>query len=96
MSDLHVWSDNDCVWVVAADARDAAIAYGEFCGYDNPAREIGQPGTDIEPDNWSMVPDDAELTINRADEDEPPDSITQTCAAWVAENGRGFLCTTEQ
>ena len=31
-----------------------------------------------------------------ADEDEPPDSITQTCAAWVAENGRGFLCTTEQ
>jgi hypothetical protein len=93
-ADLHVWEDSDCVWVVAADARDAAIAYAEFCGYDDPAGQIGLPGTYINPDDWGMVPDDSELEIDRGD--EGIDLETQTCAQWVAEQGRGFLCTTER
>ena len=94
MADLHVWEDGDCVWVVAESAEDAAIAYAEFCGYDDPRGEIGKPGSDVVPENWSMVPDTTSMKVAR--DDDGKDVTTQTCAEWVQENGRGFLCTTER
>jgi hypothetical protein len=94
MSELHVWHDNDCVWVVAESARDAAIAYAQWCGYDDPEATIDTPGSDIMTEHWRMMPDDSPMRIIVGDDGDPKE--TRTCAEWAKYNGRGFLCTTER
>jgi hypothetical protein len=82
---LHVFTDGDAEWYVAADRDDALAAQREFTGL---ARE------DQEPEGWHQLDDGAELGI-WLDEERQKDKRTQSCRAWADERGRGFLCTTE-
>ncbi|HBU30655.1 MAG TPA: hypothetical protein DEB56_14775 [Thiobacillus sp.] len=95
---MHVYSDNDCVWVVAESKLDACKAYAEFCGYEDVAEATEECGDGFDPSNWSELPDDSPLSIVEDEDDLPcADAFrTMTCAEWVAEQGRGFLCTTER
>ena len=89
MSELHVFSD-DVEWYIAASAVDAMAAQRELTGM----RESNQ-----DPETWEQVPDERSLAIhmddhgNAAEADAPV--VTKTCAEWIAEQGRGFLCSTE-
>lgn len=87
--DLHVWH-NGYDWVVAKDEADARAVEHEM---------IGDPCThddtcDCEGDGWDQVPDEAPLKIATGEDGAPP-IVTKTCAEWVKDEGRGFLCSTE-
>ena len=90
MDDLHVWH-NGYDWVVATTAEDARaveheVSLGGVCSHDDAC--------DCEGDGWEQWPDDKTVTIHDLDGDEGP-TQTKTCAEWVAQQGRGFLCSTE-
>jgi hypothetical protein len=82
MAELHVWH-NDCDWVIATDAEDARKVCAESCG---------MLLTDVDPDEWEQWPNDRTLTIV---EEDPTRKTVKTCGGWIAEHGRGFLCSTE-
>jgi len=48
------------------------------------------PETQEQAEDFSPCDDASELSINT---DTERGVVKQTCAAWVAENGRGFLCS---
>jgi hypothetical protein len=80
---LHVWHDG-YDWVVAESAEDAV---------DVECDITSNRLSDYDPDEWQQLPDDKPLKI--VDWDGNGTDREQPCAAWVAENGRGFLCSTE-
>ncbi len=84
MPDLHVFRD-DYEWYVATSIEDAMTLQRELTGIDTD---------DQDPEYWYQLPDDSNLSVYPGEigEGEP---VTQTCAAWIAEKGRGFLCSTE-
>lgn len=92
MSGLHVFGD-DCEWIVARDAEDAAAIWCETSGCDREPE-----------DGFDLLPDDSALSIWCDMDTGKPDEIdgdncelvTLTCAEWAARLGRGYLGTTEQ
>lgn len=96
MLGLHVFHDG-WNWVVAASAEEAVKAYAEHIGDDICPDEDGGA-----PEHWKQLSDevtieiwcdeDGSITEVEADGAEP---VGRTCAAWIARNGWGFLCSTE-
>jgi hypothetical protein len=97
---LHVFWDQDSVWVVARDSEDAALVYAEHIG------DVDS----FDPLQFSRVPDEQEISIRvwvsgpGAGKIAPVDEEDGTAAiesqskpahAWAAQQGRGFLCTTD-
>ena len=86
MGDLKVWANGVIDWVVAESAEDARAVANEH---------TGGPGDDDDEipagDEWEAEPDDKVLSIH-GDEGGTEE---KTCAVWVAQNGRCFLCSTE-
>ena len=61
---------------------------------DKPNDPVAQE--DAEGDGWYELDDASELGMWRTEEQtDPANHCKQSCAAWVAENGKGFLCSTE-
>ena len=77
--------------VVARDFDDAWTVWAEAYGEDRADYE--------EHDQWRRRPDGERLSIINEDRASvSPDEwtrTTKTCGEWAAENGRGFLCSTE-
>jgi hypothetical protein len=71
--------------VVAADPADAWVVLEAHSGDASEYRRAG-----VEPDELA---DSEMLTIHEFDYGDG--SRTQTYGEWAAENGRGFLCSTE-
>ncbi len=89
MEQLHVFSD-DVDWYIARSVQDAMALQRNHGGM----REVDQ-----EPETWLQAPDDGPLSIHMDDTGNASDGnaplVTKTCAEWIAEKGRGFLCSTE-
>ena len=87
---LHVYTNGYEWWI--AESVDAAK---DLCleNIGDPSPETLEALEDIEGDGWEELADDAVIGMFRDEERE--DYAKQTCAAWIAEQGRGFLCTTE-
>jgi hypothetical protein len=79
MSTLRVYANDVVDWVIASSPEDADAVCREHTG-----------DTDDDPHNWTVCADDHVLPIHTDD-----GTIEKTCAEWVAEHGRGFLCSTE-
>lgn len=87
---LHVYANGVVDWFVAEsldDAKVVAAQYFDDCGTPEDERDF-----DLE-----QEPDDKPLRIYNefAPRDAADPFITDTCAAWAKQNGRGFLCSTE-
>jgi hypothetical protein len=81
---LHVWHD-DCDWVIAESAKCATVWAMSSGG-----------ATHSDPKDWKQWPDEKPLTIHDYYSDRQDfRGRTLTCAEWIAEHGRGFLCSTE-
>ena len=80
-----------CDWVIAEDVDDAWKVWTEYCGEKREDYET-EAG-----DFWEELPDDKEISITFDDYDEHafPNPQKKTCAEWIKEKGRGFLCSTE-
>lgn len=88
MGELHVFEmSTGCDFVVAADDDDAWSVWCEFTGEDRADYEEG--------DDWERKPGDESMTIRGECGDAKSERRTMTCAEWAAENGRGFLSSTE-
>jgi hypothetical protein len=98
--ELHVYWDQDSIWVVARDADDAALVYAEHIG------DIDS----FEPLEFQRVADDQEMSIRvwvlgphageiaPVDEEDGTDAFESkrlTARAWADQQGRGFLCMTD-
>lgn len=88
---LHVFRDNneiDCV--IAESAEDAMKVLCEHAG--------GKP-EDYPDTTFEQMPDDQMLTIMWEDKHDippgEPEKMRLTCADWVKQEGRSFLCSTE-
>lgn len=79
-SNLYVWTDKT-EWVVASTIEDVREVLREHRRED-----------DIVLGDFAKLPDDKLITI--VDEDGVL-KTSKTAAEWAAENGRGFLCSTE-
>lgn len=97
---LHVFWDEDCIYIVARDCEDAELVYARHTGGVDPTFDTLQ---------FSRCPDEQEISIRvwlsgrsamqiaPADEAES-DAIgvcKQTARAWAEQQPRGFLCTTD-
>lgn len=87
---MHVfYLESSEEWFVASSAEDAwKLALELWGGQKSDYDDDGE-------DDFVQCPDDAELTINVADEDDPPEKLSLTCAGWVKRNGRGHLCSVD-
>lgn len=84
---LKVWANDVTDWVIAESAADARAVLNEHTGFP------GDDDDQIPPeDEWEAEPDDKPLEIRT---DDGRGVVKKTCAEWVAESGRGFLCSTE-
>jgi hypothetical protein len=84
---LHVF-EGECDWIVARDLDDAwAVALEQWGGVMSDYGER---------DDFAQLPNDQPLSIWDG-EDGPGTGtkVTKTCAEWIAEHGRGWLCGTE-
>lgn len=80
---MHVYSDGTD-WYVAESALDACHQQEELAGNDDASPE----------DEWEQLADDTtDFTIH--DFDGTGVAKTQSIREWIAENGRGLLCSTE-
>ena len=79
-SNLYVWSDKTD-WVIAESLEDVREVLREHRCDD-----------DIIIEDFAKLPDDNVIVIG--DEDGVL-KTSKTAAEWAAENGRGFLCSTE-
>lgn len=84
---MHVWT-NTTDTVVAADIADAQRVWEEKIG-----ATFEQEGMSIY--DWRQVPDDEVITIRNVHDRGWDDAETRTAAEWAAQEGRGFLCSTE-
>jgi len=82
---LRVFAD-DYVTVIAYDEWDATAVYEDFCGSKLLLDEL--PG-------WDEVADEAVITIQMEDARDDGEKVTKRAREWIAESGRGFLCSTE-
>lgn len=85
---LHVFKNDVVDWFVAETAEEAkrlSIAYAKECGIDVELY-------DVDDNMFTQERDDKRLTIN---DDSESGKTTKTCAEWAAQNGKGFLCSTE-
>ena len=85
MSELHVYKIDTGAseWVIAESESDAIRLLSEWA--DIPAAEYDDA-------KCTMLPNDEVIGILLVDEGE---TITKTCAEWVAHSGEGFLASTE-
>lgn len=84
---LHVWTDSERAdHIIAESEEDAWELWGEFCC---DPRETDAPGY------WRALPDDAPITVTLYDDHDRPYYVKKTCAEWIAEKGRTFLCSRE-
>lgn len=79
---LNVYK-NETDWVVAESKEDASKVWCETSG-----AEFFDENWQGE---WEMM--DPASTISIIDDEGK--KVTKTCQEWIAENGRGFLCSTE-
>ena len=79
---------NDTDTVVAVDLADAQRVVEAHYG-----ATFEQEGWSI--DEWREVPADEPITICNLHDRGSDDRATKTAAEWAAEDGRGFLCSTE-
>ena len=77
---LSVWSDGED-WVVAESAEDATAIWTEH--YGEPAEEL----------YWKRWDDGRTLSVFDFDEDDNVHKVMRPCAEWIAQNGRGWLCS---
>lgn len=79
---------NDTDTVVAVDLADAQrVVEAHY------ASTFEQEGWSL--DEWREVPADKPITIRNLHDCGWDDKATKTASEWAAENGRGFLCSTE-
>ena len=83
MEILHVYANDVIDWIVASSPEEARTLAIE---------ELGSGHYDIESEEYELCSDDEPLTIRDEDKNE---RVTKTCAEWCADNGKGFLCSTE-
>ena len=84
---MRVFTD-DTDTVVAADLADARKVWEEHHG-----STFEQEMMSLE--DWSEVPEDEVITICNFHGNGSDDKVTRTASEWAAQNGRGFLCSTE-
>lgn len=89
MSELHVYTASEEEWVVAASPVDARDVYCAHIGCEpDEAPDQGTAYGGTHTDDWEALPDEQTLKIY---DDETTHS--KTCAGWVREHGRGYLCS---
>ena len=76
---LSVWHDGDD-WVIAESAEDATAVWIEY--YGEPAEEL----------RWKRWEDNRTLSMFDFGDDDEVTKIMRTCAEWIAQQGRGWLC----
>jgi len=80
---LHVYRNHVTDWFVARSPEDAVKMAREY--YAECLTEAQKDWLDFE-----QEPDDKAITCHTDDGE-----VTRTCAEWAAENGPGFLFSTE-
>ena len=81
---LKVWTDGTDT-VIAEDIRDV-----------QRVMEHHAASWESEDDDWRVVANDKVIRIRVESNDETPDRVViKNAAEWIAEKGRGFLCSTE-
>ncbi len=89
MSDLSVFA-NDYEWVIAESLEDALKIVKETTGYEYEAEEIEECGE---------LPDETTVRIWWEDDQIAEIGngklIEKTCAEWIEQEGRGYLCASE-
>ena len=85
---MHVFKNEITEWVIAESPEDAVAVFLEH---------VGGTREDHEDYDFDFVqcPDGEPLTIRTDDGPAGTERRTQTCAEWAAEEGRGFLASTE-
>lgn len=81
MGGLHVFANDVVEWVIARDEADATAVWHEFFGESEEPVDT----------NWVRLEPWTVITVH----DDDLGVRTMTCAGWIVESGRGFLCTTE-
>lgn len=81
---LGLWT-NDYDTVIAYDREDAIALWAE---------NIGEDPDFYDPTEWERLPDDKPVRIYEDDDTSKPPTEKMP-AEWIAQNGRGFLCSTE-
>jgi len=79
---LYVFVNDATDWVIASSLADA------------DAVSVEQSGSPIEPGcelDWKRLPHDRVLVLHM---DDGRGRVEQTCAEWIAEQGRSFLGST--
>lgn len=82
LAELHAWTDGTETYV-APSAEDALRMQRELGFHEGKQEPIGA---------WSKEDSERALTIQTQEE---RGAVTQTVARWIAENGPGFLCSTD-
>jgi len=77
---LAVWTDGED-WVVAESAEDATAIWKEH--YGEPAEEL----------SWKRWDDNRTLSVFDFDTDAEVRKVSRPCSGWIAQNGRGWLCS---
>lgn len=80
-SALHCYADDQTDWVIALSPEDASRAWTET---------TDEPHSDEEHGAWRRLDPDQLLSINLDDGKEPQ---RKPVREWIAECGRGWLCT---
>jgi hypothetical protein len=83
---LHVYAD-EYNWIIAHSVDDAWAVALELWG--------GVMSDYGDRDDFAPLPDDSPLPIWDSEIPGEGVQITKTCAEWIAERGRGWLCGTE-
>lgn len=79
---------NDTDTVIARDLADVQVIVEAHYGatFESEGWEL---------DDWSKIPDNKDITICNLHDGGEGDRATKTAAEWIAQMGRGFLCSTE-
>ncbi len=85
-NELHVFN-NDHDWVIATSPKDAIAVW---------CAEMGEniENYSYEEETWDVLDDGKFISIFVEEDDT--EATRKTCAEWIAEKGRGFLCTTDR
>lgn len=88
METLKVYVNDLPEWWVAKDKNHLhSLMFGS-------ERDTADYILDWDPEDWEEVPETQAITIHE-DEDRESAKVTKTAAEWAAENGPGFLCSSE-
>ncbi len=86
-ADLHIFT-NDCEFICATDAADAAKAYAEFCGSPCDTEALDQIADDKPIGFWC----DADGNVAEYTKGE---LVKLLAREWAARHGRGYMGSTE-